>query len=78
MKEELQKIRKSQKSLDLNIKDLITIDGIRVVFDGGWGLLRASNTQPAIVQRFEAESPEGLSKIQNFMEALFEKVKKQI
>ena len=77
MKEELQKIQKSQKTLDLIIKDLIIIDGIRVVFEGGWGLLRASNTQPAIVQRFEADSPEGLSKIQNFMEALFEKVKKQ-
>jgi phosphomannomutase/phosphoglucomutase len=35
-----------------------TIDGVRVTFDRGWGLVRASNTQPVLVMRFEAESPE--------------------
>lgn len=34
-----------------------TIDGVRVTFDHGWGLVRASNTQPVLVMRFEAESP---------------------
>jgi phosphomannomutase/phosphoglucomutase len=33
-----------------------TIDGVRVSFDKGWGLVRASNTQPVLVMRFEAES----------------------
>ncbi len=33
-----------------------TIDGVRVTFDKGWGLVRASNTQPVLVMRFEAES----------------------
>ncbi|MEY4702061.1 MAG: hypothetical protein RL326_2248, partial [Pseudomonadota bacterium] len=33
-----------------------TIDGVRVTFDHGWGLVRASNTQPVLVMRFEAES----------------------
>ncbi len=33
-----------------------TIDGVRVTFDRGWGLVRASNTQPVLVMRFEAES----------------------
>ncbi len=42
----------------------IDIDGARVMFDGGWGLIRASNTQPALVLRFEADSPERLEKIQ--------------
>jgi len=37
------------------VRDIITIDGVRVVFDHGWGLLRASNTQPVLVMRFEAE-----------------------
>jgi phosphomannomutase/phosphoglucomutase len=31
-----------------------TIDGVRITFPQGWGLLRASNTQPVLVMRFEA------------------------
>jgi phosphomannomutase / phosphoglucomutase len=38
------------------------------LFDGGWGLIRASNTQPALVLRFEAHTPAELSAIQNEME----------
>jgi phosphomannomutase/phosphoglucomutase len=41
-----------------------TIDGLRVDFDKGWGLVRASNTSPALTLRFEAESTETLEKIQ--------------
>lgn len=48
---------------------LITIDGLRIEFDYGWGLLRASNTTPCLVARFEAEDASSLSKIQ----ALFKK-----
>jgi phosphomannomutase/phosphoglucomutase len=36
------------------IKDIITVDGLRVVFEDGWGLVRASNTTPKLVTRFEA------------------------
>lgn len=36
------------------IKDIITVDGVRVVFEEGWGLIRASNTTPKLVTRFEA------------------------
>jgi phosphomannomutase/phosphoglucomutase len=36
--------------------DVITIDGVRVQFDNGWGLVRASNTQPVLVLRVEANS----------------------
>ena len=43
----------------------ITIDGLRVNFDDGWGLLRASNTTPKLVLRFEANSPERLNEIRN-------------
>jgi len=43
----------------------VTIDGLRVDFDDGWGLLRASNTTPKLVLRFEANSPERLNEIQN-------------
>lgn len=40
------------------------IDGLRVDYTKGWGLVRASNTSPALTLRFEAESPEALEKIQ--------------
>lgn len=48
--------------------ETIDIDGIRVVFDDGWGLTRPSNTQPIIVLRFESSSKEGLKRIRNLME----------
>jgi phosphomannomutase/phosphoglucomutase len=37
---------------------VVTIDGVRITYPDGWGLLRASNTQPVLVLRFEATSPE--------------------
>lgn len=43
----------------------ITIDGIRAQMCYGWGLLRASNTQPALILRFESDSKEGLSRVKN-------------
>jgi phosphomannomutase/phosphoglucomutase len=47
--------------------DVIDVDGVRVLFGDGWGLLRASNTQPVLVARFEARSQERLSEIQGVM-----------
>ncbi len=43
--------------------DVITIDGARIIFDDGWGLVRASNTQAILVLRFEANSPQALAAI---------------
>ena len=43
--------------------EVIDVDGARVLFGDGWGLVRASNTQPALVLRFEARSPERLEEI---------------
>lgn len=49
----------------------ITIDGIRAQMSYGWGLLRASNTQPVICLRFESDSVEGLEMVKNdFYDAL--------
>lgn len=48
--------------------DVIDVDGVRVLFGDGWGLLRASNTQPVIVARFEASSEERLAAIRGEME----------
>ena len=42
-----------------------TIDGLRLDFEDGWGLIRASNTTPKLVLRFEGRSEEILNRIQN-------------
>jgi phosphomannomutase/phosphoglucomutase len=48
--------------------DVLDVDGARIGFDGGWGLVRASNTQPVLVLRFEAGSAERLDAIRNQVE----------
>lgn len=58
---------KAQLQGRLPVNDL---DGVRVQFPDGWGLVRASNTQPALVLRFEADTPERLQAIQKEIEAL--------
>jgi phosphomannomutase / phosphoglucomutase len=49
--------------------DTIDIDGVRVQFPEGWGLIRASNTQPALVLRFEAQSAEKLTEYRALVES---------
>ena len=49
--------------------NIIDIDGVRVLFPDGWGLIRASNTQPALVLRFEATTEEALSRIREVVES---------
>jgi phosphomannomutase/phosphoglucomutase len=48
--------------------DVIDVDGVRVQFGDGWGLIRASNTQPIIVTRFEARTADRLAEIRGEME----------
>lgn len=48
--------------------DVIDVDGVRVLFGDGWGLLRASNTQPVIVARYEARTEARLAEIRGVME----------
>ncbi|MDQ2667589.1 MAG: phosphomannomutase/phosphoglucomutase [Gemmatimonadota bacterium] len=51
------------------IHDVIDVDGVRVLFGDGWGLIRASNTQPILVTRYEARSAERLQAIRSEMES---------
>ncbi|HET7753473.1 MAG TPA: phosphomannomutase/phosphoglucomutase [Anaeromyxobacteraceae bacterium] len=55
----------------------ITVDGVRVLFDGGWGLVRASNTQPLLVLRFEADTPERLAELERLVTDKVEELKLQ-
>ncbi len=62
----------------LTLRDLVTIDGVRAIFDDGWGLIRASNTQPALVLRFEAMSPERLAVIRAAVEGELAEVQRTL
>jgi phosphomannomutase / phosphoglucomutase len=48
--------------------EVIDVDGVRVKFPEGWGLIRASNTQPALVLRFEARSQDKLNEYRRLIE----------
>ncbi len=55
---------------------LIDIDGARIQFDGGWALVRASNTQPVLVLRFEADTEPGLASIRSEVESVLERFRR--
>lgn len=57
--------------------EVVDIDGVRVEYPDGWGLLRASNTQPALVLRFEAQSEKRLNEIRKTVETTLEEAKKE-
>ena len=76
--ERLKKILKDSSALPVNfpkIVDIITIDGVRVVFEEGWGLIRASNTTPVLVTRFEAKSDSLCKVYQKALLELLEQIK---
>ena len=52
------------------IKKLITIDGMRIEFEEGWGLIRMSNTTPYLISRFEAKHQEALERYQKSIEQI--------
>jgi phosphomannomutase len=56
----------------------VLIDGLRVEFPNGWGLVRASNTTPCLVARFEADSTEKLNEIQSLFKAALHAVDKSL
>jgi phosphomannomutase/phosphoglucomutase len=60
----VQKVARYFKS----VRDVVDVDGVRVLFPQGWGLLRASNTQPVLVMRFEAANEQLLSEYQREVE----------
>ncbi len=58
--------------------DAVTVDGVRVVFPDGWGLVRASNTQPLLVLRFEARTPDRLREIERLVRGKVEEIMKDV
>lgn len=60
-----------RKAQDFFVKkyDTVTLDGVRIVLEDGWALVRASNTQPVLVLRFEANSESRLQEIKKLVNA---------
>jgi phosphomannomutase / phosphoglucomutase len=74
------KFRLVQKVAEIYKKQrqIVDIDGVRVQFEEGWGLVRASNTQPILVMRFEATNKDLLDKYKNEVEQIVEQAKQEI
>ena len=58
--------------------EAVTVDGVRVIFSDGWGLVRASNTQPLLVLRFEARTAERLAEIQALVTSKVDELKREL
>jgi len=58
--------------------EIVDVDGVRVIFPDGWGLLRASNTGPILVLRFEAKDEAHLQEIRSLVEGTLEKMKNKV
>ena len=70
------KIDSDKNVFGTEIKDIITLDGMRVVFDGGFALIRQSNTEPVFTLRFEARTKEECEKLQNAMTGMLDSILK--
>ena len=60
------------------IREIITVDGVRVIFENGWGLVRASNTTPVLVTRFESPSLEDAKRYESALNALIREAKEAL
>lgn len=75
--EEMKLIIQNNKDIfGSDIKDIITLDGMRIVFDGGFALIRQSNTEPVFTLRFEAKNAEECENYKNIMINLLDKILK--
>ena len=69
--------KKEFPELASDIKGIVDIDGIRLEFSDGWGLVRASNTQPALVMRFEATTDKKLNEYEESFEKIIELLREE-
>jgi len=58
--------------------EVVDVDGVRVIFPDGWGLVRASNTQPILVLRYEAQTPERLEEIRRLIEGTLAELEEKV
>lgn len=67
-------VDQAKREFEAENLQIIDVDGARVLFPDGWGLVRASNTQPVLVLRYEADTPERLDEIRRLIESTIERV----
>jgi phosphomannomutase / phosphoglucomutase len=71
-------VKRATELLRADGHQLVDVDGVRVTFPDGWGLIRSSNTQPILVLRFEASTEQRLKDIQALIEGTVERVKREL
>jgi phosphomannomutase/phosphoglucomutase len=71
-------VKRATETLRKAGHSIVDVDGVRVTFPDGWGLIRASNTQPILVLRFEAKTEARLKEIQALIDGTVEQVKKEL
>ncbi len=71
-------VRRATELLRTGGHDIIDVDGVRVTFSDGWGLIRASNTQPLLVLRFEARTEKRLAEIQKLIESTVARAQREL
>ncbi len=71
-------VRRATELLRTAGHDIIDVDGVRVTFSDGWGLIRASNTQPLLVLRFEARTEKRLAEIQKLIESTVARAQREL
>ncbi|MDG2005960.1 MAG: phosphomannomutase/phosphoglucomutase, partial [Thermodesulfobacteriota bacteirum] len=74
----IEQFTKSMKNSMSSSHRLVTVDGIRIETDDGWALVRASNTQPALTIRFEANSEKNLKELMQYVQKEISKVTDKI
>ena len=65
-------------SADFEDATITTVDGLRVDFSDGWGLVRASNTEPALTLRFEADNDQALDEIKGEFKELLQEIREDL
>lgn len=71
-------VKKFKESIGNTEGTLTDLDGVRLDFPDGWGLVRASNTSPAITLRFEADTQDGLKRIRHFFRDKLQEIDHEI
>ena len=70
-KEKFNMVEKFKSEMEFPNADINTIDGVRISIDNSWALLRASNTSPKLVLRFEGDTEDNLNQIKSLFENNF-------
>ena len=76
--EKVKELLKNPPSDFPHIKDIVKVDGVRVIFDEGWGLVRASNTTPVLVTRFESTDENRAKEYEQKLNTLIQNAKESI